>query len=154
MPTDEATQAGAVVCEMEIAAAPETVFAFFTDPELMVRWMGEEATLAPHPGGACRIRVHGDNVARGEYVAVEPPSRVVFTWGWENEDSPVPPGSSTVEVVLAPSRVGTVVTLSHGGLPVEAREPHGAGWTHYLARLAIAGTGGDPGPDPGPAIPD
>lgn len=154
MPTDEATETGAVVCEVEIAARPETVFPFFTDPELMVRWMGSEATLAPHPGGVCRIRVHGDNIANGEYVEVEPPSRVVFTWGWESEDTLVPPGSSTIEVVLAPRGDGTLVTLSHSDLPEESRGAHGMGWSHYLARLAIAGAGGDAGPDLGPDMPD
>ena len=49
----------AVVTEMRIAADPETVFPFLTDPSLMVRWMGDEATLNPRPGGAYRIRIGG-----------------------------------------------------------------------------------------------
>src|SRR5213080_2708377 len=41
--------------ELRIAARPETVFGYFTDPEKMVQWMGAEATLDPRPGGVCRI---------------------------------------------------------------------------------------------------
>jgi len=32
-------------------ASPETVFAFFTDPEKLTRWLAVEATLDPRPGG-------------------------------------------------------------------------------------------------------
>ena len=77
-----------------------------------------------------------------------PHSRVVFTWGWEG-DSAVPPGSSTVEVSLIPDGDGTVVRLRHSGLPTaELRTRHAEGWEHFLARLAEAGAGRDPGPDP------
>ena len=37
--------------EVQIAAPPSTVFAFLTDPEKILRWMGTEATVEPHPGG-------------------------------------------------------------------------------------------------------
>ena len=32
---------------------------------------------------------------RGEFVEVSPPSRLVFTWGFENESVDVAPGAST-----------------------------------------------------------
>src|SRR4051794_33126100 len=41
--------------EVRVAARPETVFSYFTDPVKMVQWMGAEATLDPRPGGVCRI---------------------------------------------------------------------------------------------------
>ena len=37
--------------------------------------------------------------------------------------------------------------LVHSGLPADAVDDHGNGWVHYLDRLAIVTTGGDPGPD-------
>jgi hypothetical protein len=40
-----------------------------------------------------------------------------------------------------------VVRLVHRELPDEAVEAHDTGWPHYLARLGVAATGGDPGPD-------
>ena len=133
--------------EVRIAARPETVFPFFTDPEKMTRWQGDSATLDPRPGGLYRVDMNGRDVARGQYVEVTPNSRVVFTWGWEGDKSPLPPGASTVEVTLTPDGDGTIVRLRHMGLPADQRDQHAEGWDHYLARLAIAGAGGDPGPD-------
>jgi uncharacterized protein YndB with AHSA1/START domain len=134
--------------EVRIAARPETIFGFFTDPVRMLRWKGIEAELDPRPGGTYRVQINAQSIARGQYVAVEPHRRVVFTWGWEGEGQPVPPGSSTVEVTLTPDGDGTVLRLIHTGLPAELRDVHGHGWDHFLSRLATAAAGGDPGPDP------
>ena len=134
--------------EIRIAARPDSVFSFFTDPAKMMRWKGLSAQLDPRPGGIYRVDVTGRNIARGQYVEVVPYRRVVFTWGWEEEGSPVPPGSSTVEVTLIPDGDGTIVRLRHSGLPVQERGSHAHGWEHYLGRLTITAAGGDPGPDP------
>src|SRR3954466_16049375 len=73
--------------EVRIAAEPETVFGYFTDPLKMVEWMGAEATLDPRPGGLFRIGFRpsdavadfvgggGVNTVLGEFVEVEPYSR-------------------------------------------------------------------------------
>jgi uncharacterized protein YndB with AHSA1/START domain len=137
----------AVEREVRVEAPPEVVFKFFVDPEHMIRWKGVEATLDPRPGGVYRVNVTGRDVARGEYVEVLPNERVVFTWGWEGEGNAVPPGASTVEVTLVPDGGATIVRLRHFGLPGGVDDPHGTGWEHYLARLAVAGAGGDAGPD-------
>lgn len=138
----------AVEVEVLIAASPETVFDFFVDPHLMMQWMGRAVEADPRQGGIFRNEIRDDTVAAGEYVAVEPPHRVVFTWGWEGDGPTVNPGESTVEVRLAPEGDGTRVRLSHSGLPsTESAEKHGYGWRHYLDRLAKAASGEDPGPD-------
>jgi uncharacterized protein YndB with AHSA1/START domain len=134
--------------EIRIDAAPETVFAFFTDPKLLLRWKGLEATLEPEPGGLYRVVVNDRNTVRGRFVEVDPPTRVVFTWGMEGKDAMVAPGSSTVEVTLSADGDGTLVRLVHRGLARAARADHERGWEHFLARLRVAATGGDPGPDP------
>lgn len=133
---------------VRIGAPVEVVFSFLTDGALMPEWAGAEVELDPRPGGIFRVRSARNLVVRGRFVAVEPPSRVVFTWGWEDMPSLVPPGSSTVEITLAPDGDGTVLHLTHSGLPAEQREFHDAGWERYLARLAVAAAGGDPGRDP------
>lgn len=138
----------AVEVEVRIAANPETVFGFFTEPDRMIQWMGRKAELDPRPGGAFYCDINAEAIASGEYVAVEPPRRVVFTWGWNGEDSVTKPGSTTVEVLLEPDGDGTHLRLIHRDLPsAESAEKHGHGWRHYLDRLALAGAGGDPGPD-------
>jgi len=137
--------------EVRIAARPETVFPFFTDPDKMVQWKGRQAELDPRPGGVYRVEINDQAIARGEYVEVDPPSRVVFTWGWEGQESGPhadPPGSSRVEVSLEPDGDGTLVRLRHLDLPEESREIHGQGWDLYLGRLAAVAAGGDPGQDP------
>ena len=70
--------------EVWVAARPETVFAYFTDPQKLASWIGAEATLDPRPGGVCRIAMNGA-VMSGEFVEVVPHSRVVLSWGWEEE---------------------------------------------------------------------
>lgn len=133
--------------ERRIKARPETVFAYFTDAERYTRWMGVDAEIDARPGGIYRVTAPQGSVARGEFVEVEPPTRIVFTWGWEgNED--VPPSSTRVEITLEPDGDETVLRLAHSGLPgAEAAALHRHGWERYLDRLAIAGAGGNPGPD-------
>jgi len=144
--TPQATEA--VELEVRVAATPETLWEFFIDPEKMTRWKGRRAELDPRPGGTYRVELNDQAIARGEYVELVPHSRVVFTWGWEG-DHPVQPGSSTVEINLEPDGDSTLVRLRHTGLPDEhQRVEHTGGWNHFLARLATAGAGGDPGPDP------
>lgn len=138
----------AVVCETHVAAPPETVFTFLVDPEKMARWMGSRVELDPRPGGRYALDISAQIRARGEYVEVVPPSRVVFTFGWDADDA-VPPGSTTVEITLTPDSDGTHVRLVHRGLMTsEQREQHRQGWQQYVGRLSVAAAGGDPGPDP------
>ncbi|MGH3007760.1 MAG: SRPBCC family protein, partial [Gaiellaceae bacterium] len=96
--------------EVRIAARPETVFEFFTDPDKMIQWKGRKAELDPRPGGIYRVDINDRAVARGEYVEIDPPRRVVFTWGWESEGEghAVLPGSSRVEISLEPDGEGTI----------------------------------------------
>ncbi len=138
----------ALELEVRVSARPETLWGFLTDPEKMTRWKGRRAELDPRPGGIYRVEINDQAIARGEYVELEPPRRVVITWGWEGEGMAVPPGSSTVEITLTEDGDETIVRLRHDGLPsAEERASHTQGWQHYLARLGVAGAGGDPGPD-------
>ena len=110
------------------------------------------ATLEPQPGGVYRCEVIPGHTVRGEYVELDPPHRLVFTWGWEasgGEQNAVPPGSSTIEVELTPEGAGTKAALRaprpaglRGDRVARARlGPH-------LPRLEIVAAGGDPGEDP------
>ena len=144
--------------ERRIAAPPEVVFSYFTDPVLYRRWQGVDAELDPRPGGTFRVTMTGQTgaVVRGVYLTIEPPERIVFSWGWEPRDGglprgaqEVPPGSSTVEITLVPDGTGTVLRVRHGGLPGEdSLRFHESGWTMTIGRLVIVGGGGDPGPNP------
>jgi uncharacterized protein YndB with AHSA1/START domain len=121
---------------VRIAAPPEAVFPYFTDPRLMVTWIGERAELDAQPGGTFAVDF-GGVVARGAYLAVEPPRRVVFTWGIPG-DATFPPGTSTVEVMLAADDGDTIVTLTHRDLPAEHEPSHLEGWERRLGALGAA----------------
>jgi len=98
-------------------------------PDLHVRSTARRPLpLRGHPGAT---------PARGEFVELDAPNRLVFTWGWENEER-TPPGSSTVEIELTPDGDGTSLHFVHTLSSVESAESHSHGWDHYLPRLEIA----------------
>ena len=136
-PTDAVT-ADALEYDRHIAATPETVWRFWTDPDHLVRWMGRIATLEPRAGGVFRLDYGQGDVASGHVVEADPPRRLVFTWGWENPDDPIQPGGSTVEVTLEPDAGGTRLRLRHSGLDDASRQGHDEGWQYFLGRLAEA----------------
>ena len=83
--------------ETQIAAPPATVFAFLTDPEKILSWMGGEARTEAHPGGLYLLKGVGGRrarTARGAFREVVPVHRLAYSFGWEG-DATVPPGSSS-----------------------------------------------------------
>ncbi len=139
--------------EMHIAAPRSTVFAFLTDPEKIVSWIGAEATTEAHPGGLYLVKGVRDrtNVARGTFREVVPVHRLAYSFGWDGREE-VPPGSSLIEIDLIDQDNGTLLRMTHSGLPNATQcANHDRGWAHYLSRLAVAAAGGDPGIDHGAA---
>jgi uncharacterized protein YndB with AHSA1/START domain len=137
-----------VVVTRLIAASPATVFSFFTDAERWTSWQGVDGEVDARPGGVFRIRMPGAQVASGRFVEVVPAQKLVFTWGWEGEAPPVPPGSTTVVIELEPDDAGTRLRLTHSALvPPPVAEHHREGWERYLERLRARAEGRDPGPD-------
>ena len=134
--------------EVQIAAPPATVFAFLTDPQKMLRWIGTEATVEPRTGGLYLVNVSGKDIARGRFTEVIPVHRLAYSFGWEGREN-TPPGSGLIEIDLIDQAGGTLLRMTHSGLPdTEACAQHKMGWDHYLGRLAVAAAGGDPGRDP------
>jgi uncharacterized protein YndB with AHSA1/START domain len=145
---DAATDTAVYERTLSIAASPETVWEFFVDPDKLRRWKGIDAELDPRPGGIYRCEVIPGHTALGEFVELDPPRRLVFTWGWNGQEA-VPPGTSTIEVELTPEGDGTSLRFVHKDLPTaEQVASHAHGWDHYLDRLEVAAVGGDPGDDP------
>jgi uncharacterized protein YndB with AHSA1/START domain len=136
----------AFTTSVRIDAPPEEVFPYLTDARLIIRWMGDWAELDPTPGGKLVVDIRGVPI-RGEFLEVDPPRRLVFSWGAAGSDV-LPPGSTRVEILLYPDGTGTLVELTHHDLPPEERPLHATGWRHFLERLVLASAGRDPGPDP------
>ena len=141
------TDASVIRLERRVDAPPSAVYRYLTEGDLWARWQGEAADLDAVPGGRFAVRMAGGQVVEGQFVAVEPDVRVLITWGWQGHPR-VPPGVSTVEFELIPDGSGTLVRVTHRGLPPEEVEIHRAGWDVFLPRLAVAAAGGDPGPSP------
>jgi uncharacterized protein YndB with AHSA1/START domain len=136
--------------ELAIDASPETVWEFLVDPAKAVRWMGTKATIDPTPGGTYRCEVIPRHTAKGEFIEVDRPRRIVYSFGWEesDQDDAIAPGSTRIEIELTPAGDGTTLRFRHE-LPTEqAATSHARGWDHYLGRLVIAANGADPGEDP------
>jgi uncharacterized protein YndB with AHSA1/START domain len=111
------------------------------------RWRGR-SPIEPQPGGLYLVNVTGARFARGSFREVVPVHRLAYSFGWDGSEV-VPPGSSLVEIDLIEQPDGTLLRLTHTGLPnAEQCAGHAEGWAHYLGRLAEVAAGRDPGPDP------
>jgi uncharacterized protein YndB with AHSA1/START domain len=130
------TDASIVSESVRINAAPSIVFEYFVQPELLLQWMGTWADLQAEPDGLYAVDFPGVPV-RGRFVEVDPPRRLVFTWGIPGNDA-LPAGSSTVEVQFTADGGGTLVELTHRDLPAERVADHAAGWRDLLKHLAAA----------------
>ncbi len=123
---------------IDIRAPRELVFRYFTDSERFAAWWGEGSGIDPRPGGRVRIRYPDGTVASGEVVEIDPPERVVFTYGYEGEGKSIAPGGSRVTIVLEAGAEGTSVHLRHeakgaaSGIGVE----HVQGWRYQMALFA------------------
>jgi len=89
--------------ETHIAAPPATVFAFLTDPDKILSWMGAEATTEAHPGGLYLVKGIGDraNVARGAFREVVPIHRLAYSFGWEGS---APGTDPALRLIYRPGR--------------------------------------------------
>jgi uncharacterized protein YndB with AHSA1/START domain len=126
-----------------INAAPEKVYAAWTDPQKIVRWFGRvdarpetmRADIDPRVGGHFRISfsTHDEYYeVGGTYREVVPNARLVFSWAWHS----TPERESQVTVALKPDGDGTLLTVHHEQLfDLAARDGHQRGWVIGLDRL-------------------
>lgn len=118
------------------------LFDALTTPSAITEWFGPgpfrvaNAAIDLRVGGAWLIEMvspegNAHNVG-GEYLEVNPPHGVSFTWAWQNEPSEI----SHVSYALTPAEGGTTLTLTHSRLPSESsRDMHAQGWNGALDKL-------------------
>src|SRR5688572_28233856 len=127
-----------VVVSVSIAAPPEAVFRYFSDPARFQAWIGPGSSLHPGMGGRLTIASAMGPPAHGSIVGWQSNSRVVFTWGHAAHSGGLPPDSSQVEVLFEELQGGTRVTLRHRGLSSpEQRQGSAMGWRYHLGTLSL-----------------
>ncbi|MEP7215604.1 MAG: SRPBCC domain-containing protein [Anaerolineaceae bacterium] len=132
--TENMVPAASIEQEVHIAASPETVWSMWTTAEGLSAWWGSSAEVVCEPGGLMRVVMEGGPVMCGAFVTVERPTRLVFTFGWEDppDAGPLPPGSTRVEVTFTPDGAHTILNLRHFNLPGTQIPAHQQGWTYFL----------------------
>ena len=130
-----------LVVRRVIRASRDVVFAAWTDAESMRHWMcpasivEAQAQLDPRPGGSYRIVMKGpdgDYEHTGEYLAVEPPSKLVFTWISNSTGNQ--PTLVTVELFDRGGNCELVLTHERFASAAAMRH-HRGGWGQIADRL-------------------
>jgi uncharacterized protein YndB with AHSA1/START domain len=125
-------------------APRERIFSMLTEPAELARWWGPHGFTTPETelnlrvGDGYRFSMQppdGDLFhLSGEFVEIDPPSRLVYTFRWEE---PTPDDRETV-VTLSLDALGdaTEVSLSQGLFATEERLAlHRSGWTDGFEKL-------------------
>lgn len=135
--------------EHHYAATPDRVFRAWTHPDVLrtwwaavAHWEGAFAEIDFRQGGTYRLGMRDvDNdsvyIVGGQFLEIDEPCRLVYTWTWET--TPQLPGSedSLVTVVFVADGDGTLVKLTHSGFKTEAvRDQHVQGWAGCMDNLA------------------
>lgn len=147
------TEIGAdpIIVEGYFSASPEDVFRAWTDPDIVMKWFGAKpdtlhsAEIDLRPGGRWRFleSVDAENAVgfEGEYLAIEPGRRLVFTWSrfvvrdsGERDATP----KSRVEIVLTPRGRGTDIRIVHSAIFDEpTRRGFAGGWEQGMMNLSV-----------------
>lgn len=129
--------------ELVLHASRETVFRALTEPAALARWWGPagftttEIELDLRVGGAYRIGMQPPSgelfYLAGEFLEIEPPRLLVYTFRWEDPD---PDDRETTVTLSLAGDDATVVSLRQGEFATEARlELHRSGWTDSFVKL-------------------
>ena len=128
--------------ERSYDAPIERVFAAWTSEEVMRRWWQARdhwetrAEVDLRVGGAVRVVMHDpttgvDHGGGGVYTEIEPPSRLAFTWLWDDDTR-----RTLIEIDFDADGETTTVRFTHSGLWDEAAvRSHESGWGNILDSL-------------------
>jgi glutathione S-transferase len=126
-----------------IRAPRQRVYDAWTKAEELKQWHAPGpltvslVEMDVRPGGKYRIHMRSpdgkDHKVSGEYRVVDPPKKVVYSWGWDG-DHPVK--DSTVTIEFFERGDATEVVLTHSGISHDGeRKGHTEGWTAILDKF-------------------
>jgi uncharacterized protein YndB with AHSA1/START domain len=149
MATPQVTPDTTLRLERRLAAPPAKVFEAWTKADALTAWFapGPDFTvkvheLEPRLGGRYKIDMRDpggvSHITRGTYREFSPPTRLAFTWVWEEErEDKRKQGETLVTIDFHADGAGTRLVLTHERFPdTAARDEHTKGWTGCLERLA------------------
>lgn len=122
--------------EIEIEAPAEIVFEFLTDARALLEWIAVEAESDVVVGGRIRWRHENGALMSGRFTEVNRPTRIAFSYGWEEGGLDVPPESTRVVIDLEEHNGVTRLRLVHSRLPRATADDHRRGWAWFLPKLA------------------
>jgi uncharacterized protein YndB with AHSA1/START domain len=139
--------------ERTFQAPAERVFEAWTSEEVLRRWFHAErdwetsnAEVDLRLGGAVRVVMRDPAANRdigggGTYTEIDPPSRLAFTWAWDDDSE----RQTLIELDFLEAEGRTTVLLTHSALADEdAVRNHEDGWSKCLANLGRALEGDRP----------
>jgi uncharacterized protein YndB with AHSA1/START domain len=125
--------------ERTFDAPAQAVFDAWTSAEVLRRWWpaGSDwetpvAEVDVRVGGRLRLVMRSPKGEEfggsGEYLAIDPPKRLVFTWNWDGHEGHE--GAQLVEVEFREQDDGktTVVLTNRGLADEESKRSHEEGW--------------------------
>jgi uncharacterized protein YndB with AHSA1/START domain len=120
-----------------IAAPRELVFEFLSQSDRWAAWWGAGSTIDPRVGGRIVVRHPGDIEFHGQVIEIDPPSRLVFSYG-NATGTPVAADRSRVTIALDAVDDGTRLHLTHEFADASIRDEFVQGWRFQLALFANA----------------
>lgn len=134
-----------LVIERQFNTNPERLYEAWTNPEILQKWWGPVGVSVPEL--QLDVRENGEwtttfyleeakatRVVSGKYLTLDPPNRLVFTWGWSEDGKR---GHETeVEILLVAVGENTMMTLTQKTFAeTEHRDSHSHGWTSSFTKL-------------------
>jgi uncharacterized protein YndB with AHSA1/START domain len=141
-----------LLIERTFAAPAQAVFDAWTSEEVLRRWFHAEhewetpeAQVDLRLGGNVRVVMRDPEKdveygGGGHYTEIDPPSRLVFTWTWDDDTD----RETLIELDFEEVDGATTVRLTHNNLrDQEALVSHQSGWSACFDNLgrALAGVG-------------
>jgi uncharacterized protein YndB with AHSA1/START domain len=130
-----------------IRASADALFRAWTDPLELAHWWRQEDDGWTFGGASIDLRVGGryrlsmkapdgqTHVAVGVYQEVQRPTRLAFTWDWENPSHRVGDTRVIVEFHQLGARRTEVVLIHHGVMDSARMERHERGWIELFNLL-------------------
>ncbi len=138
---DTATLKPSLTIKKRFNKPPARIYAAWTKPEELAKWMGGSGTIACKAEADVRVggRYHimmkmadDEHNVGGVYREVVPNEKLVFTWAWRS----TPDRESLVTITFKADGDGTIMTFNHSQFFDEAaRDKHNTGWGVCFEKL-------------------